>query len=101
MGACQATGYRLIMHCQTAPSSNRHDVITESYEDRPCQEAVTDLTPLRDGELAVHGSGPTSMYVLAAVFGILAYVFMQILMQRRNRILNQVYSKLSIVKTKN
>ena len=99
--ACQETGFRLILHCKTTLKDNKHEVLTESYDDKSCQEAPTDLTPLRDGELAVHKSGPFSMYWLLVIFSTIAYGLWQVLMQRRANILNQVYSSLSIVKTKN
>ena len=59
------------------------------------------MTPLKDGEFAVYKSGPLSLYWFFVIMSGLAYGVFRVLMQRRNNILNQVYSKLSIVKTRN
>ena len=98
---CQQTGFRLIMHCKTTPIDNRDLILTESYQDKACQEAVTEMTPLKEGEFAVYRSGPLSLYWFFVIMVGLTYIVVQILIKRRNNILNQVYSKLSIVKTKN
>ena len=98
---CQKTGFRLIMYCKTTAADNRVDVLSESYEDKACEEAPTEMTPLREGELAPYRSGPLSLYWFFIIMSGLTYAVVRILMQRRSNILNQVYSKLSIVKTKN
>ena len=98
---CQTTGFRLIMHCKTTAVDNREDVLSESYQDKACEEAATEMTPLRDGEFAPYRSGPLNLYWFFVIMSGLTYGVLRILMQRRSNILNQVYSKLSIVKTKN
>ena len=100
--ACQQTGFRLIKQCKTTPKEgSKTDIIAETYEDISCQEAATELTPLRNGELAPYKSGPFSLYWFFVIMSLLAYGMHNMLMQRRAKIINQVYSKLSIVKTKN
>ena len=89
------------MYCKTTAADNKIDVLSESYEDKTCEEAVTEMTPLRDGEFAPYRSGPLSLYWFFIIMSLLTYGVLRILMQRRSNIINQVYSKLSIVKTKN
>ena len=63
----------MILNCTT---KNNKDVIAEGYMDKPCQEAATDLTPLRDGELAMYGTRPFSMYYFFIIMAVLAYLSM-------------------------
>ena len=77
--ACQETGYRRIMHCKTTPNANRRDVITETYVDTSCQEAATELAPLRGGEFAPYRSGPFSVYWFLVIMAVLAYATVQVL----------------------
>ena len=89
------------MRCVTTPKDNREEVITEVYTDKECYQASTDLQSLKGGEFAPYRSGPFSIYWFFIIMAGVAYTTFQILMKRRNSILNEVYSKLSIVKTKN
>ena len=76
-------------------------MFSEEYKDRPCEEAATEVSNLRNGELAPRGSGPFSVYFFFIIMSAFAYGTFYILKQRRDNIISQVYSNLSIVKTKN
>ena len=98
---CQETGFRLITHCITRLRDDRDQVISENYKDRSCKEAPHDLSDLKNGELAPRRSGPHSVYLFFILMTALAYGSYRLLVQRRDKIISQVYSNLSIVKTKN
>ena len=69
------------MRCKTTPkNSSKTDVITESFEDKSCQMAATELTPLKNGEFAPYKSGPFSMYWFFVIMSLLAYATHQVLL---------------------
>ena len=76
-------------------------MISEVYKNQECEQVSSELQSLKDGEFAPLGSGPFSVYWFFIIVAGFAYGAFQILMKRRDSILNEVYSNLSIVKTKN
>ena len=77
------------------------EVLSENYLDRPCSEAATEFSSLEDGLYARYGSGAPNLIWFFILMAFLAYILQALLVKRRNNIINEVYSKLSIVKTKN
>ena len=89
------------MKCSTALVNNRDETISERYVERPCEEAAFEFSDLEEGLYARHGTGPFSIYIFFLVVAVLAYLVQALLVQRRDKIISEVYSQLSIVKTKN
>ena len=98
---CQETGFRMILKCQTTLVEDKSDIREETYHDVSCQEAATEFSPLNDGVYAKYGSGPSSIYWLFVITATLAYIMYKLLDRRREGILKEVYSKVSIIKTGN
>ena len=91
----------MILKCQTTSASDRNDIREETYLDVACEEAPTEYSPLKDGLYAKYNSGPPSVYWFFVGMALIAYILFKILDARREGILNEVYSKVSIIKTIN
>ena len=98
---CQETGFRMILKCLTTLADDKSDIREETYHDVSCQEAPTEFSSLEDGVYAKYGSGPNSVYWFCFITSVLAYIMFKILDRRREGILKEVYSKVSIIKTQN
>ena len=98
MEACQETGFRLILKCTTRLKKDRDVVLEEKYLDLSCAEAADELENISNGEKAPFRSGPASVFVFALVSGVIGYLTYSFLKKRQDDILNEVYSKLTIVK---
>jgi hypothetical protein len=99
VAACQKTGFRMILKCTTALLGSK-DSVDETYHDRPCLEAQSALQSLERGKFAEYGSGATSVTRFCGLMVLLSIVAYFTLSYRRQSILNEVYSKLTIVKNR-
>ena len=75
--------------------------VETTYFDRPCKEAENQLSSLQGGKYAEFGSGANSVHKFCLISMFLGLLFYFILSRRREGILSEVYSKLTIVKNKN
>lgn len=91
----------MILRCQTSMADDRNDVTEESILDVACQAVTTEFSPLQDGLYAKYNSGPTSVYWFFLITAIIAFISYKLLDARREGILNEVYSKISIIKNIN
>ena len=89
----------MILKCQITSAEDKSDIREETYLDVACEEAPTEFSPLNDGLNAKYNSGPRSMYWICLGTSIIAYILYKLLDHRREGILNEVYSKVSIIKT--
>ena len=91
----------MILKCQTTLATDRSDIREETFLDVACEEAPTEFSPLKDGLYAKYNSGTTSVYWFFTAMVVSAYILYKLLDRRRESILNEVYSKVTIIKNIN
>ena len=88
----------MILKCTTSLMGASNEVLETSYHDRPCNEATSGS--IDGGKYALQGSGPIRLSRFFLTMLVLGAIVYKALDYRRQNILNEVYSKLTIVKNK-
>jgi hypothetical protein len=96
---CQATGLRLIKRCQV---KEQERIVEDKYINEGCHlfdgtsnDFRTNFDKL--GNFGEPGTEPLSVSSFMVVMFIFAFVLTYVLNKRKERILNEIYSKISIV----
>ena len=95
IAACQQTGYIMINRCDTLLKGQN---IATNYRDESCNIG-NDQMLIESGKQARAQGQPTSIWVVFVIFAALTFGSYQLLDSRRRGILDEVFSKLTIVKT--
>ena len=102
MPECQESGFRLIKRCiERETTSNR--IVEDRYVNEGCSLFQGTLEEFKSdpkhqiGQFAEPGTEPTSVFGLLVVMSLLAMIVLWTLNKRKNKILSEIYSKLSIV----
>lgn len=102
MPECQDTGYRLIKRC-VKRDQDSGSIIEDKYANEGCElfqgtkDEFTNDRLASTGQFAEPGSEPLSVtrfMLIMAIFGIGITIMLN---KRKDRILNEIYSKISIV----
>ena len=102
MPECTETGFRLIKRCVERESTS-NVVLEDKYINEGCTifngtlEEFNSDPKHQIGHFAEPGTAPTSMLNFMILMGFLALFFILFLNKRKERILNEIYSKISIV----
>lgn len=99
---CQVTGFRLIKRCIKSQKEG-YSIVEDTYVNEACSEFTGSLADynkdpnLLNGKFAEPGSGNASMFTFLIIMGICAIGIITVLNKRKERILSEIYSKISIV----
>eukprot|EP00347_Sterkiella_histriomuscorum_P018421 403345573 len=105
MPECQETGYRLIKRCIKRDQSSAK-IIEDRYENQSCElftgsaqeyQKEQQSSSSSAGQYAEPGTNPYGMGRFMIVMGLFAIIVTAYLNNRKDRILNEIYSKISIV----
>jgi hypothetical protein len=96
---CQETGLRVILECTNSGAGDAENYVVN----KACSEAVIladGSIDVQDGMTAIPGEQPQSLLSFFVVMLLCAVISLKVMERRKEEILEEVFSKLSIIKTK-